>query len=343
MIGRWPFRVVRLAVVAAIAVIAFPGTMVAADPSVIRQGVAPIDPTWRQDPAFVQAKNEGRIVISSTGQASILTKAPLVAPSIPGSYSLDVSWTNSIAEPAGVGTDDAGNGYTDKNYWNFCGAGATTVALWYWPNSKGAVLYDSGYFTEPKNWGSGWYATTYWTTRVHGRGFIMLAAEEERPTPRIPPGAGTWPYPGIMDWSQAPGSLNYGTPINRIVDALNWEASGHAGILYFYVRVPAPVSSSSLLSYVHSDIGTGHVPVVVDALTWTSSAVHLPNWKSGSLQVNHSVTIVGYNDTTQMYTVMDTCSGACNNTGRGAGTGTISYANLATLVNAESDGDGIVW
>jgi hypothetical protein len=58
-----------------------------------------------------------------------------------------------------------------------------------------------GWYTEPRNLGSGWYATTYWTpsdSQGKGRSTIMYLAEQVSPV-----GVG-WAYPGIVDWSHGP-------------------------------------------------------------------------------------------------------------------------------------------
>src|SRR5665811_2016030 len=93
-------------------------------------GVLPPEPGSGQDQAFVIAKEQGRVRVHPDGRVEILATAPAV--SYQSSVQLDTTWTGKVWEPQGSGTDDAGNVYTDNNYWNFCGPGATAVALWYW-------------------------------------------------------------------------------------------------------------------------------------------------------------------------------------------------------------------
>src|SRR5450756_617125 len=95
-------------------------------------GVLPPEPGSGQDPAFVIAKEQGRVRVHPDGHVEILATAPAV--SYQSSVQLDTSWTGSVWEPQGSGTDDAvpPKSYSDNNYWNFCGPGATAVALWYW-------------------------------------------------------------------------------------------------------------------------------------------------------------------------------------------------------------------
>src|SRR5450759_2377102 len=97
-------------------------------------GVLPPEPGSGQDPAFVIAKEQGRVRVHPDGRVEILSTAPAVT--YPSSVELNTTWTGKVWEPQGSGTDDAGNVYIDNNYWNFCGPGATAVALWYWPNGN---------------------------------------------------------------------------------------------------------------------------------------------------------------------------------------------------------------
>jgi hypothetical protein len=59
--------------------------------------------------------------------------------------------------------------------------------------------------------------------------------------------------------------------------------------------------------------------------------------------VNHFVTVVGYDDAAKTYSVMDTCGTTCNDRNLRAGVGTMSQAGLFSLIQAESDNDGIMW
>src|SRR5450759_5199017 len=177
-------------------------------------GVLPPEPGSGQDQAFVIAKEQGRVRVHPDGRVEILSTAPVV--SYASSFQLDtITWTGKVWEPPGSGPDDAGISYTDNNYWNFCGPGATAVALWYWPNG---FIFDTKIapqaYIEP--FGSIKVTTTWAATDSvsKGRGAIMYLAENEMPTPDI----GAWAHPGVIDWAS---SYPYdGTPGDRIRDAI---------------------------------------------------------------------------------------------------------------------------
>lgn len=313
-------------------------------------GVAPLDPTWAQDPAFVTAKLQGRVVVLPSGQAATLD-APAGAPAAyPSSKVLSTSVISKIEEPFGIGADDKGKSYQDWNYWNLCGEGAVAVGLYYWPNSSAMVTGIAGdTYTEPnpgysglKTGGHRWYASTFWwgsNNGINGRGLIMYLAMIERPAPRL----GQWQYPGIFNWQVYPGSTDYGTDMGRQTDALNWEASGRTTLTWFYVHAAVSLlSQTTLHNYVLSDINQSGVPMIADAKT-ADGVRNLPQWSRTGSRVNHSVAIVGYNDTASTYYVMDTCGPGCNSTGLSVGVRSISQYNLWMLISEESDGDGIVW
>ncbi|MDQ2716133.1 MAG: hypothetical protein M3Z08_14600, partial [Chloroflexota bacterium] len=62
------------------------------------------------------------------------SKTHRAAAAYPAADLLDTTFVRSISEPPYTGTDAAGNGYTDEYMWNFCGPGASTVSIDYWPN-----------------------------------------------------------------------------------------------------------------------------------------------------------------------------------------------------------------
>jgi len=303
-------------------------------------GVLPPEPGSRQDQAFVAAKEQGRVRVFPDGRVEILATAP--ATSYPSSVQLDTTtWTGGVWEPQGSGTDDSGAPYKDNNYWNFCGPGATAVALWYWPSGK---TFDTGIataaYSEP-NPTLATHATTTWAATdgvSNGRGAIMYLAENELPTPD----ASLWTWPGVIDWTYS--YPNDGTPVDRIRDALNWEISGHTSVTAPYVWVPysASLTQSALHADVQRDVaGPNAVPLVANVAT-SSGRYNLPNWgKRGS--VNHSITIVGYDDSKGTYTYIDTCGPGCNNSGAAAGVYTVSQKTLWVLLGAETDHDGIIW
>src|SRR5450759_4107938 len=301
-------------------------------------GVLPPEPGSGQDPAFVIAKEQGRVRVHPDGHVEILATAPAV--SYQSSVQLDTSWTGSVWEPQGSGTDDAGFKYTDNNYWNFCGPGATAVALWYWTNGK---TFDTGIataaYSEP-NTALATHASTTWAATdgvSKGRGAIMYLAENELPTPD----KSLWTWSGVIDWTSS--YPNDGTPVNRIRDALNWEISGHSSVTGPYAWTPysASLTQSALHTDVQRDIAGQGTPLVANVAT-SSGRYHLPSWgKRGS--VNHSITIVGYDDAKGNYTYIDTCGPGCNNSGAPAGVYTVSQQTLWALVGAETDHDGIIW
>jgi len=297
------------------------------------------DRPWSADPVLMEAKMDGRVVVDSSGEVTILAQAP-VQPSYPIALSLDTAWTGLIQEPPKSGTDDKGVAYTDYNYILFCGPGTAAVVLYYWPASHQVVTTRAGQFVEPVDVGAHRYASTYWKAQDAGgyaRGMIAYMAEVEWPAPDK--GLSWWTRPGIMRWSAHPA-----TYVENLVDALNWEASGHTSLGYFYVITKASdLTAAALLDHVHSDIAMG-VPVVVAART-SDGSHSLPFWKvrSKSSAGNHFVTVVGYDDSAGTYTVMDTCGLTCNDRNVRAGVKTMSQAALYDLIVAESDNDGIMW
>jgi hypothetical protein len=301
-------------------------------------GVLPPEPGSGQDPAFVIAKEQGRVRVFPNGRVEML--ATPLATSYPSAWTLPTSWTSRVWEPQGSGTDDAGKSYSDNNYWNFCGPGATAVTLWYWPagNTFDTTIATAAY-TEP-NASLSIKATTTWATTdtvSNGRGAIMYLAENEMPTPDL----GAWAHPGVIDWTSS--YPNDGTPVNRIRDALNWEISGHASVALPYAWVPytSSLTQSALHTDVQRDIAGLLVPLVANVAT-SAGRYNLPNWgKRGS--VNHSITIVGYDDSKGTYTYIDTCGPGCNNSGAAAGVYTVSQQSLWALLGAETDHDGIIF
>jgi hypothetical protein len=296
--------------------------------------------SWQPDSTLVLAKFEGRVTIDSAGRVQILATLPLSREYL-AAAALDTRWTGLVQEPPRVGTDDKGVAYTDYNYSLFCGAGTAAVVLYYWPATSKTVTSKVGSFVEPVNIGPNRYARTYWKAQDaggYGRGMILYLAENEWPLPDR--NQSWWPRPGLMNWDAHPPS----TYVQNLVDGLNWEASGQTRLNYFYVIVPASeLSAAALLDHVHADIALG-VPVVVAART-SDGANSLPFWrvKSTASAVNHFVTIVGYDDTAGTYTVMDTCGATCNDRSMRAGARPMSQAALFSLIQAESDDDGIMW
>jgi hypothetical protein len=314
-------------------------------------GVLPPEPGSGQDPAFVIAKEQGRVRVHPDGHVEILATAPAVT--YPSSVQLDTSWTGSIWEPQGSGTDDAGKPYGDHNYWNFCGPGATAVTLWYWTTYGQPFVTNilPAFYQEP-NSSLSITAQTWWAAAdaaSNGRGAIMYLAENELPTPGGTPLP--WLYRGVIDWTSS--YPNDGTPVDRIRDALNWEISGGTALSttsvtgtsvtgpYAWTPYTSSLTQSALLSDVQRDVYGLKAPLVANVAT-SSGRYSLPNWgKRGS--VNHSISIVGYDDSKGTYTYIDTCGPGCNNSGAAAGVYTVSQKTLWALLGAETDHDGIIW
>ena len=314
---------------------AIPGPTPTNPPTIPQAGAS-----WQPDSVLVQAKVDGRVTIDSTGRTQILATAP-PPPAHPPAAALDTRWTGLIQEPPRVGIDDKGVAYTDYNYSLFCGAGAAAVVLYYWPATRSAVTTRSAYFAEPVNLGANRYTKTYWKAQDaggYGRGMILDLAENEWPLPDR--NQSWWPRPGLMNWDAHPPS----TYVQNLVDGINWEASGQTRLNYFYVIVPASqLTVAALSEYVHADIDLG-VPVVIAART-SDGTNSLPSWrvKSTAAAVNHFVTVVGYDDTAATYMVMDTCGTTCNDRNIRSGVRPMSQAGLFSLIQAESDDDGIMW
>jgi hypothetical protein len=322
----------------------------ASEPTGSTGGVLPADPGSRQDQALVLAKEQGRLGISPDGRVQILAAAASssfpTAVSYPSSVQLDTTWTSKVWEPKGSGTDDNNIGYTDNNYWNFCGPGATAVTLWYWTTYGQPFVTNiaPAAYTEP-NPSLSIKATTNWAATdsvSKGRGAIMYLAENELPTPD----KSLWAWPGVIDWTSS--YPNDGTPVDRIRDALNWEISGRTTISPSSggPYILTPYTSSLTQGALHTDVlrdlaSQPGVPLVANVAT-SSGRYHLPNWgKRGS--VNHSITIVGYDDAKGTYAYIDTCGPGCNNSGAAAGFYTVSQQTLWALLGAETDHDGIIW
>lgn len=162
--------------------------------------------------------------LDQTGKV-VLAATPQAPTSYPSSAQLSTTWTGKVWEPKGSGSsDDLGHGYTDPNYWNFCGPGSAAVTLYYWSNSYSLVTgILPAYYQEPHWPVGGYHANTYWKATdsvANWRGAIMYLAE----TLLLTPDQYTWTYPGMIDWTDT--YPNNGTPIDREVDGLNWVASG---------------------------------------------------------------------------------------------------------------------
>src|ERR1035437_2829311 len=182
------------------------------------RGALPTDPSFAQDarrPLPVQSadwlelKAAGRIALCGGKVVTLDAHTdPLVDQGtdlpVPAKGTLDVAWTRWVVEPPGYGTDEKGNRYSNLSYWNLCGDGAMTVALWYWQQLGGYpdVTGTAGYFLDPyAAEGLAWPARgpaiagagglrlgNHWSgsaastgSAAHGRGYLMYRPMPSRP------------------------------------------------------------------------------------------------------------------------------------------------------------------
>lgn len=338
--GEMEMRAPRVFGVALVgyAVLLGPGALgtTATDPGGTTGGAAydPANPPGAgQDPAWLDLKLAHRLVRLPTGEVGTLAVAPT---SYPNSMNLPYNVTSKIVEPQGNLYDDHHASYADSNYWNFCGEGATAVALYYWKPAN-ITGWAAGNFREP--YGSP-MVTTYWTSSdtgtssdtsdgyaTTGRNYVMYLAEQV-----YPPSYGS---AGEFDFTSKV------TTASSLLDALNWEASGHsANWKNFIYTWRTPITQAQLLADVHNDIYSGGFAVVVDLNTYAvigGTTYHLPNWNRS---VFHSITIIGYNDANATYTYTDTCGVACGSTQNG-GTNTVSQSTMWKLI--ANMGAGYAW
>lgn len=291
---------------------------------------SPPDPTSRGVNGLDRAKSH--LVQDRAQEALKHARAVQLARSAPRDPVLNTIVTQYVIEPEGVDSDDHGTSYTDGNYWLFCTAGAVAASMYYW-NSTNVTNWPAGSFTEPV------YAsirkTTYWTNTdsdaktpyyyTQGRNYIMYIAEQVNP-------------PSYVD----PGEVNFhgsvGGTLADMRDAMNWEASGHAGNWsgYFYYVVTQPyLTQSALHADIVSDIYYYGKPVLV--ITMTSGLS--PNWSNGG--VLHAVSVIGYDDSAGTYTYIDTCGVRCGASHNG-GVYTVNQTTLYNGIHANAYG-GIVY
>ncbi len=345
---------------------------------------APGDSIFRNDPGrpipaqtdhWLELKAAGRIVLSG-GQIGLLPSGadPLVSvvsgEAVPQVRQLDLGWARWIVEPQGDGRDVKGNRYTDRSYWNLCGPGAVTVALYYWQQLAGYpdVTGMEGYFLDPyEAAGAAWPERgpvfvgpdgqahrlgTYWsgTDTVdgftgHGRGFLMYMAMAIQP-------AG-WTSTGIDIFVDGDGMARYptlGAPPKYMTAGLNWEASRHHPTAWqeaYYTAVGrwSSTIARDLRTAAMLDLGRDGVPLVASADTF-----YLPNWQAAdpddTPHVRHAIAIVGYDNlsSSPTYTYLDTCGRQCNARG-GNRDGQVHVIAQDQMVAAitEAYGMGFIW
>jgi hypothetical protein len=349
-----------------------------ASPAPLR-GALPTDPSFAQDvrrPLPVQSvdwlslKAAGRVALVG-GKIVTLGASldPLVDQStgspVPAKRTLDVSWTRWVVEPPGYGTDEKGNRYSNLSYWNLCGDGAMTVALWYWQQVAAGpdVTGTAGYFLDPYAaeglaWPKGGPAVavsggqrlgTYWSGSdgvsgftAHGRGYVMYLAMAAQPA--------TWQSAGLSVFARNGKPLypTSGTPRTNIQTGLNWEVSGRNATnwtqaYYASVTRPDPTLARDLMAAVMLDVGRDGVPVV-----GAVDSYNLPNWQAGAAtpHTRHAIAIVGYDNTANppTFTYIDTCGRSCNNRG-GNQNGQVHVISQADMVLSIQNqvGSGFVW
>ena len=343
------------------------------------RGALPTDPSDRNDPRrplpvqsvdWLTLKAAGRIAIVNRGVTVLPARSdPLLDQStglpVPDKRTLDLGWTRWVVEPFGYGHDEKGNYYSNLNYWNLCGDGAMTVALWYWQQLTGYpnVTGTAGYFLDPYAseavpWPAkgpnvpafkGSLVGTYWSGSdsvsgftAHGRGFVMYLSMSARPA--------TWQSAGFAVFAKDGKALypTLGTPRTNIQAGLNWEVSGHDPANWpeaYYASVirPDPTLARDLTAAVILDVGRDGVPVI-----GAVDSYNLPNWQNGSAtpHIRHAIAIVGYDNTSNppTFTYLDTCGHSCNNRG-GNQNGQIHVIAQSQMVLAIKNtvGSGFVW
>lgn len=298
-----------------------------------------------QDPKLVAAK-EGGLIRRNGNLVSIATTSVNAdaLTSYPAAMTLNTGVTGMLVETQGNQYDDQHHAFLDDNYFRFCAAGGATVAAYYWQPTYLTARVGASY-TEPYG---PHMTTTYWRAAdtgtasdtgngyaTQGRGYEMYMAEQV-----LPP---SFSRPGVVNFDSFPttgGSL----PDTR--DAINWEQTGHASdwqTWAFYVFHSGAGTQSELVANVKNDIYWYSAPVVVDVntdVTILGTTYRLPNW---TRNVAHTITIVGWNDTTGTFVYLDTCGVLCNGSAgaHNGGTYSVSYATMFKLI--QSLGYGYVW
>lgn len=214
---------------------------------------------------------------------------------LPDAAILDGSIVRTTLEPGGEGYDSDGTTYQNTNFWMLCGPGAIANTMYYWgipTRNQGRVT-----ITDPQN------GVRVTFDDSNGRAYIMYLGYQMHPT--------GWTRDGMIDHDHYP---SLGVTQYTMVDALNWEASGHDPVHwhhYFY-RLrwwnDPGMSPATLYHDAQRDIGGKGVPMVAEV-----DANLLPNWPGGH-RVNHQIAIIGYDrhavaddGTTGVYYYVDSC------------------------------------
>jgi len=250
-----------------------------------------------------------------------------ITPLAPSSYNLSTTVTGQTFEqlgnaPGGGQTPDAsGHLYTDGYFWNFCGEGATTVALGYWNTI--APINQMGSFTAPDP-----HTITTWDD-THNRAYIYWLGDIVKP-----PSFGSY---GEFAYGTYPSGTTYTTDLR---DTLNWEASrentSNWSNYYYGIVWASNLSQSSLMADIESDVGVDHKADVVDVNT-----AYLPSWAGKGKSLSHYVAITGYNTANNTLTYIDTCGTGCGSDGNGVYT--ISLSSLYNGIENNFGNGSIVW
>jgi len=329
-------------------------------------------PDATQAPDWSLAKAYGRVALFG-GKVVTLGRAvdPLLmaGTSVPVAQArtLDTSWSRWIVEPLGSGQDEKGTQYRNLSFWNLCGPGASTVALYYWQQLTGRpnVTGMEGWFLDPyEAQGAPWpnpgptvavgadgkRLGTYWSGSdsvngftAHGRGFLMYMATQVRPP--------MWSASGMANWVDSSGQPLYpqlGSSREDIMAGVNWEISGHdqstwMNAWYQAVDRDDGAFDRDLQVATMLDVGRDGVPVVAAVDTFD-----LPNWQAGAAtpHIRHAISIVGYDNTANppTYTYLDSCGRNCNGRGsnRNGGIYVIAQSQMIAAMRDEV-GIGFIW
>lgn len=203
------------------------------------------------------------------------------------------------------------------------------MALYYWPAPPNGMTNNG-----VTDWGHN--TITTWTGERY-RGYMTYLAWQIN----IPNSTQI----GIMDYQHYPSA---GVTLQGMNAALNREASGRNTSTYqnyFYVVAwrDQHDSASTFHNDVVSDIYSSHVPVVAEV-----NAAMMPNWQEAGLNINHAITIIGYDDTSGYYFYTDTCghSTQCNQTSHGTDgqvktvSQSILWSAIRNITVNQSTGDG---
>lgn len=246
----------------------------------------------------------------------------------PSIYQLNDSVSQYIEEPLAQGTDGQGTAYTDTYMWYLCGPGATTVALSYWSSVN--IDRGNGYYSDP-------HITLYWLNVPHLRPYMMYIAYQSYAPSYTSPGEETY-------YAYNPNGGDDANTFNAdLVNDLNWEASGENRSdwsSYFYLLVAPGLSLSTLQTDVQDDVYLSQVPPAVSV-----DDGYLPDWqKSGYRNGSHDVAIIGYNQSTDMFTYIETCgTGQWGCETENTGAWTVSESTMLNAINNDSGNGALVW